>query len=143
MLGCDYVKNLKYIIIVVLFSIINTTIHTSAHTYNTTNNILYASTQLNSEEKRGNPTYDYIFDKYNIPHFRVYFWVPKTANNYYPYADDGIKTEVSDHGPIEKWSITETGETNENEKLVFIYVPKRFIFKYGIGFEKLIHLNYD
>jgi hypothetical protein len=95
-----------------------------------------------ASEKRGTPTYDYIIGKDGWPHYRVFFWVPKNADNLVPYADKGINTDVSEHGPVEKWSVVVTDKVNENEKLVFIYVPKTFIFFYGTGFEKVIHLKY-
>lgn len=94
------------------------------------------------KEKRGNPTYDYIIGKDHLPHFRVFFWVSKEAKNYTPYADDGVKTDVSEHGPVEKWAVVETNEIKENEKLVFIYVPKTFVLLQGRGFEDKIHLRY-
>ncbi|GFP74210.1 hypothetical protein [Clostridium fungisolvens] len=95
------------------------------------------------KEKRGNPTYDYIIGKDHLPHFRVFFWVSKEAKNYTPYADDEVKTDVSEHGPVEKWAVVETNEIKENEKLVFIYVPKTFVLLQGIGFQNKIHLRYD
>lgn len=95
-----------------------------------------------SEEKRAFPPYDIIIGSYGLPHYRVLFWVPKTATKFTPYADTGIKTNVSSHGPIEKWSVVETKTTNHDEKLVFIFVPKTFVFLYGNGFEKVIHLKY-
>ena len=54
-----------------------------------------------------------------------------------------MNTDVSSHGPVEKWSVEETKITNEREKLVFILVPKTFIYLYGDGFEKVIHLKYS
>lgn len=93
-------------------------------------------------EKRGEPTYDYVIGSDYLPHFRVFFWVPKDAKNYIPYADEGVKTDVSEHGPAEKWSVVETNKTRENEKLVFIYVPKTFVMLQGKGFQNKIHLQY-
>lgn len=95
-----------------------------------------------SGEKRGNPTYDYIMGSDGWPHYRVFFWVPKNATKLTPYADKGIDTNVSDHGPAEKWSVEDAKKENGDEKLVFIYVPKTFIFLFGKGFEKVIHLRY-
>lgn len=93
-------------------------------------------------EKRGNPTYDAEFDKFGIPHFRVFFWIPKDATKLTPYADPGVNTKVWTHGSVEKWSVVKTNTFNNNEQLVFIYVPKTFVLFYGKGFEKVIHLDY-
>jgi hypothetical protein len=81
--------------------------------------------------------------KDGLYHYRVFFWVPNTATKFIPYADTGVITDVSSHGPVEKWSVEETNITNANEKLVFIFVPKTFVYLYGKGFEKVIHLKYD
>ena len=94
-------------------------------------------------EKRGTPTYDYIIGSDKLPHFRVFFWIPKDAKHLTPYADAGIITDVSEHGPIEKWSVVTTDKINKDEKLVFIYVPKTFIFFHASSFEKVIHLKYN
>ena len=101
-----------------------------------------ASKKFIVNEKRGNPTYDYIIGTDNWAHYRVFFWVPRNATNFIPYADPGIVTDVSEHGPAQKWSVVTTGKVNKDEKLVFIYVPKTFIFFQGNGFEKVIHLKY-
>ena len=95
-----------------------------------------------SKEKRGTPHYDYIIGDDHWPHYRVFFWVPKTATNFTPYADKGINTAVSEHGLAEKWSVVVTNDIKDDEKLVFIFVPKTFVFLYGNGFEKVIHLSY-
>ena len=92
-------------------------------------------------EKRGTPIYDYIIGTDELPHYRVFFWVPKNAVNLLPYADKGINTDVSHHGPVEKWSVVVTDKIRKNEELVFIYVPKTFVFLYGEGFEKVIHIR--
>jgi len=112
-----------------------------------TNNTVVSTPSINHikdrvSEKRDTNTYDYIIGPDRLPHFRVFFWIPKNAVNLMPYADKGINTDVSKHGPVEKWSVVITNKTNGNEKLVFIYVPKTFVFLYGLGFEKVIHLNY-
>lgn len=94
-------------------------------------------------EERGTPTYDYIIGNDGLPHFRVFFWIPKNADNPVPYANKGINTKVSRHGSVEKWSIVVTDKVKEDTKLVFIYVPKTFVIIYGKGFEKVIHLKYQ
>ena len=94
-----------------------------------------------SSEKRASPPYDIVMSNDGMFHFRVLFWVPKNAAKFMPYADDGIVTDVSSHGPVEKWSVKETQRTDGDEKLVFIFVPKTFVFLYGSGFEKVIHLK--
>lgn len=94
-------------------------------------------------EKRADPAYDTIKGEDGWLHYRVLFWVPKEANKFIPYADNGVNTDVSAHGPVEKWSVQETNITNENEKLVFVFVPKTFVYLYGNGFEKVIHLKYS
>jgi hypothetical protein len=93
--------------------------------------------------KRGTPPYDYIIGKDKLPHFRVFFWVPLDAVNYKPYADKGINTNVSHHGPVENWNIVETDTKTEDKKLVFIFVPKTFVFLTGGNFYKVIHLDYE
>ena len=100
------------------------------------------SSSDSTNEKRGTPTYDYITGSDGWPHFRVFFWVPKYATTFTPYADKDINTDVSEHGPVEKWAVVDTKEVKDDEKLVFIYVPKTFVFLYGKGFEKVIHLKY-
>ncbi|SCN21508.1 hypothetical protein N3C_0284 [Clostridium sp. N3C] len=97
---------------------------------------------FNPIEKRAFPPYDAVFDKYRIPHFRVFFWVPKSAKELTPYADPGINTKVLNHGSVENWSVVKTNTYKDNEQLVFIYVPKSFVIFYGKGFENVIHLNY-
>ncbi|MBC2581959.1 hypothetical protein [Clostridium sp. DJ247] len=95
------------------------------------------------KEKRGVPTYDKIMGNDGWPHYRVFFWTPKTATHFVPYADAGVRTDVSSHGPVEKWSVVETQTIKDDEKLVFVFVPKTFVFLYGKGFEKVIHLSYS
>ena len=97
----------------------------------------------NLNEKRAYPEYDTIMKEDGMPHYRVLFWVPKEATKFVPYADSGVNTDVSSHGSVEKWSVEETKITNEREKLVFIFVPKTFVYVYGDGFEKVIHLKYS
>lgn len=94
-----------------------------------------------SKTKRGEPPYDYIIGKDNLPHFRIFFWVPLSATKYVPYADNDINTDISHHGPAEKWSVIETGDKNDKEKLVYIFVPKTFVFLHGKSFYKLIQLS--
>ena len=95
-----------------------------------------------ANEKRGAPHYDHITGKGNWPHYRVFFWVPSNATHFIPYADSGVDTDVSEHGPVEKWSVVVTKQIKDNEKLIFIYVPKTFVFLYGGGFEDVIHIKY-
>ena len=94
-------------------------------------------------EKRGYPAYDTITGDDQQPHYRLFFWIPKTATNFVPYANTGVKTDGSSHGPVEKWLTVETKTTNSNEKLVFIFIPKTFVYLYGNGFENVIHLKYS
>jgi hypothetical protein len=68
--------------------------------------------------------------------------VPKNATTFTPYADSGVNTDVSSHGAAEKWSVVLTDQIKGDEKLVFIYVPKTFVFLYGKVFEDVIHLSY-
>lgn len=97
----------------------------------------------NTDEKRASPAYDTIIGKDGLPHYRVLFWVPKEAKMFTPYSDEGVNTNVSTHGPVEKWSVQETKITNDKEKLVFIFVPKTFVYLYGSEFDKVIHLKYS
>lgn len=98
---------------------------------------------INYTEKRASPPYDIIIGDDFLPHYRLFFWVPKTATKFTPYADTGVKTDVSSHGPVGNWSVIETTTTTDSEKLVFIFIPKTFVFLYGRGFEKVIHLKYN
>ncbi|WP_298846828.1 hypothetical protein [Clostridium sp.] len=93
-------------------------------------------------EKRGTPHYDHIIGNDGLPHYRVFFWVPSNVTHFTPYADSGVDTAVSEHGPVEKWSVVSTKQIKDNEKLIFIYVPKTFVFVYGKGFEEVIHIKY-
>jgi len=93
-------------------------------------------------EKRGIPTYDHIIGKDKLPHYRVFFWVPSSATHFIPYSDSGVHTDVSEHGSVEKWSVVVTKQIKGNEKLIYIYVPKTFVFMYGGGFDKVIHIKY-
>ncbi|MEQ8156634.1 MAG: hypothetical protein ABRQ25_17465 [Clostridiaceae bacterium] len=103
---------------------------------------IYHSAVSYPHEERGAPAYDKITGNDGWPHYRVFFWVPETATVFTPYADTGVNTNVSSHGPVENWSVVETKTTANNKKLVFIFVPKTFVYLYGYGFEKVIHLNY-
>lgn len=93
--------------------------------------------------KRGDPTYDYVIGRDHLPHFRVFFWVHKDAKIYIPYADKDLKTDVSEHGSVENWSVVETNRINGEKKLVFIYVPKTFVILQGKGFQNKIYLHYQ
>ena len=95
-----------------------------------------------NNEKRGTPIYAWVKDSDNLPHMKIYFWIPKTSSYYLPYADKGIKTYVVGHGPVEKWGVKDSGEYTKTEKLIYIYVPKTFVILYGQHFYKLIHLYY-
>ena len=59
-------------------------------------------------EKRGTPTYNYNIGSDELPHYRVFFWIPKTATNLLLYADKNVNTDISQHGPVEKWSVVLT-----------------------------------
>lgn len=98
--------------------------------------------EANENEKRGTPTYDSIIGSDGLPHYRVFFWVPRNATNIAPYANKEVNTNVLHHGPASNWSVVETKNIKGNEKLVFVYVPKTFVFMYGKGFEWVIHLKY-
>lgn len=87
---------------------------------NSNNNL----SESNSAEKRATLSYDKIIGRDGLYHYRVLFWVPKEVRKFIPYADAGVITDVSSHGPIEKWSVEETNITNSNEKLVFILFLK-------------------
>lgn len=112
-------------------------------------NIISSSNAINEisksypNEKRALPAYDKVIGKDGLYHFRVLFWVPNESTKLIPYADEGVVTDVSSHGPVEKWSVKETNQINGDEKLVFILVPKTFVFLYGEGFEKVIHIKYS
>ncbi len=93
-------------------------------------------------ENRGVPRFDYIIGNDNWPHYRVFYWVPINASHFTPYADKGVNTDVSEHGPAQKWSVVVTPRVINDEKLVFIYVPKTFVFLFGKDFYKVIHLSY-
>lgn len=94
-------------------------------------------------EKRGTPPYDYIIGKDHLPHFRVFFWIPINASYYKPAAAKGVHTNVSHHGPVENWTVAETGIKNVTEKLVYIFVPKTFVFLHGKNFYKSVYLKYE
>ena len=93
-------------------------------------------------EKRASPAYDKVVGEDGVFHYRVLFWVPKEAVKFIPYADEGVETDVSEHGPVQKWYVGDTKIANEKEKLVFILVPKTFVYLYGNNFENVIHLKY-
>jgi hypothetical protein len=95
-----------------------------------------------NNEKRGTPIYAWVKGSDNLPHMKIYFWIPKTSCYYLPYADKGIKTYVTGHGPVKRWGVKETGEYTKTEKLICIYIPKTFVILYGKDFYKLIHLYY-
>ena len=108
-----------------------------------TSALIHKSSISYPNEKRASPTYDTITGDDGQPHYRVLFWVPKTATKFTPYVDVDVKTNVSSHGPVEKWSVAEIKHADAHEKLVFIFVPKTFVYLYGNGFEKVIHLKYS
>lgn len=93
-------------------------------------------------EKRDTPPYTWAMGDDMIPHIKLFFWVPVDSKNYTTFADKGIKTFVLGHGSVDKWGVSETGETSKNEKLVYVYVPKTFMLLYGKDFYSLIHLYY-
>lgn len=141
MLLLAYKKNL---LLIVMLSLITLLFYSFLPLTNTQNVIATNTTLYNeaSNEKRGTPHYDYIIGKDHWPHYRVFFWVPKSATHFTPYADSGVNTNVSEHGDASKWSVVVTPEIKADRKLVFIYVPKTFVFLYGNDFEDVIHLNY-
>lgn len=93
-------------------------------------------------ENRGVPRFDYIIGNDNWPHYRVFYWVPINSTRFAPYADKGVNTNVSQHGPVQKWTVVVTPKVVNGEKLVFIYVPKTFVFLFGKDFYNVIHLSY-
>jgi len=95
-----------------------------------------------SSENRGVPAFDYIIGDDNWPHYRVFYWVKASATHFAPYADKGVNTDVSEHGPAAKWSVVSTSKIINDERLVFIYVPKTFVFLFGKDFYNVIHLSY-
>lgn len=113
------------------------------HPISQTSNSIDETNRNYPNEKRAYPTYDKIIGKDGLPHYRVLFWVPKEAIKFTPYADTGVKTDVSSHGSVEKWFVGELKTNSTHEKLVFIFVPKTFVYLYGNGFEKVIHLKYS
>ncbi|GFZ33952.1 hypothetical protein CSC2_44780 [Clostridium zeae] len=143
MISNRYIKIL--VIVLTIISCLYLVTITSSKTSKAAN-YTSASKELSKDlfpEKRGDPSYDYIIGKDHLPHFRVFFWVPKDAKKYIPYADKGVKTDVSEHGSIEKWSVIETNKINADDKLVLIYVPKTFVLLQSKGFQNKIHLHYQ
>jgi hypothetical protein len=137
-----YKFKILYFIVILLATFIIANILTLSDGVMGITNKVSAKAISNSEIKRGDPPYDYLIGKDKLPHFRVFFWVPLSAAEYLPYADKDINTDVSHHGPIEKWSVLETGIKNDNEKLVCIVVPKTFVLLHGKNFYKVIYLSW-
>lgn len=78
-----------------------------------------------------------------LPHIRVFFWVPLNAMHYEAFVPNGVKSYILGHGPAEQWSVAGTGQINQDEKLVYVTVPKTFMIVYGLHFYKLVHLHYS
>lgn len=96
----------------------------------------------NEIEKRGNPVHSWMIGTDKLPHMKVFFWVPKNSVTLIPYANKGVRTFVIGHGSINMWTVTETGEVTNSEKLIYVLVPKTFVFTHGPNFYKVIHLYY-
>lgn len=101
------------------------------------------SNLVKGDEMRGIPPYKWIIGKDKLPHMEIFFWVPKDAHEFVPYADKGIKTYVTGHGSVESWGVFQTGKMSKNEKLMCFYVPKTFVIINGKNFYKLLHLYYN
>lgn len=96
----------------------------------------------NEVETRGNPVHGWMIGNDHLPHMKVFFWVPINSSSYIPYANRGVRTFVIGHGDIDKWAVIPTGEVRGSEKLMYILVPKTFVFTHGFDFYKLVHLYY-
>ena len=136
-------KKMKQVFFVMVFVIIITIAIKVLPLYLSEASTVIFNDLVDKSEKRGTPNYAWVKGSDNLPHMRIYFWVSKTSYYYLPYADKGVKTYITGHGPVKKWLVKETGEYTETEKLVYIYVPKTFVFLHGKDFYKLIHLHYE
>jgi len=87
---------------------------------------------------RNSPKYDYVIGNDRLPHFRVAFWVPEDATSLAPYTPYNIITNVSNHGSIENWAIVDSDRHISDMKLIYVFVPKRFILFYGFDFWKYV-----
>ncbi|PJI07809.1 MULTISPECIES: hypothetical protein [Clostridium] len=96
----------------------------------------------NEVEKRGTPVHSWMIGADHLPHMKVFFWVPKNSTTFIPYANKGVKTNVIGHGPINQWTVIQTGEVSGQDKLIFMFVPKTFVFTHGPNFYKLTHIYY-
>ncbi|WBW98671.1 hypothetical protein [Oceanirhabdus sp. W0125-5] len=92
---------------------------------------------------RDDKKFDYIIGSDRLPHFRVLFWVPKESVNITPYTPYNIKTNVSDHGPIEEWIVADSDTYVNDMKLIYVFVPKRFILLCGFDFWEYVYIRYD
>ena len=135
-------KSLKYILLIVLIVIV-LFVATKAVS------IIFSSTDtsdyINTKEieTRGNPPYSWMIGKDHLPHMKVFFWVPIKSSILIPYSNKGVKTFVIGHGAINRWHVVNTGNVKDSLMLVYIFVPKTFVFTHGVNFYKLIHLYYN
>ncbi|SMC18460.1 hypothetical protein SAMN02745134_00571 [Clostridium acidisoli DSM 12555] len=105
---------------------------------NSTSHYIYT----NEVEKRGSPVHSWMIGADHLPHMKVFFWVPKSSTTYIPYANQGVRTNVIGHGAINQWAVIQTGQVLGSYKLVFMLVPKTFVFTHGPNFYKLTHIYY-
>lgn len=92
---------------------------------------------------RNNPKYDYVIGNDRLPHFRVAFWVPEDTPSIIPYTPYNIITNISNHGSIENWTVIESNIPKDDMKLIYVFVPKRFVFLYGENFWKYVSVKYE
>ena len=90
---------------------------------------------------RNNPKYDYVIGNDRLPHFRVSFWVPFNATSITPYTPYDIITNVSNHGSIETWTVVDSDKYIGDMKLIYVFVPKRFILVHGSDFWKYVYVK--
>lgn len=90
---------------------------------------------------RDDPKFDYVTGNDRLPHFRVAFWVPVDTTSITPYTPYNIITNVSNHGTIENWRVVDSDRHLEDMRLIYVFVPKRFILLYGKYFWKYVYVK--